>query len=159
MRKGLPIHGGHIRCRNHGNLKVVDLVGETENLDIAQRIRSIRRPCSMIGDLQRVLVDTGDVVLRSRPAVIDRRYSGPSDDGVVAPSPHDGVEAVAAVDGVVAGVVLSPGVVLLPGVAACLTKMMLFPVVSVTLLVPLPRAMMSPSPEPVMVRLSSPASV
>src|SRR4029077_20677456 len=67
-----------------------------------QRIRSIRRLCSLIGDLQRVFVDTGDLVLRSCPAVIDRRYSCPSDDGVVAPSPHDAVEAIAAVDGVVA---------------------------------------------------------
>src|SRR5262245_38909069 len=43
--------------------------------------------------------------------------------------------------------------VLLPAVATSLTKMMLLPVVSMTVLLPLPRAMMSPSPEPVMVRV------
>src|SRR6476660_9380464 len=71
-----------------------------EKLNTAQSIRSLRRPCSRIGYLQRAILKTDDLVLRSRPAVIDRRYPGTSDDGVVALSPHDGVVAVAAVDDV-----------------------------------------------------------
>src|SRR5262245_1018857 len=73
-----------------------------EELDTAQRIRSLRRPYPRIGYLQRAILETGNLVLRSRPAVIDRRYSRTSDDGVVPLSPHDGVVAIPAVDGVAA---------------------------------------------------------